>query len=881
MKSTYQEFHFRTVLIWLLTAASISLRAADEPHPIPSPAPVPYLSAQESLKKFVLPEGYRLELVLSEPEIAEPVVCAFDGNGRMYVAEMRTYMQDIDGSRQRDPISRISLHVSTRGDGHFDKHTVFVDKLVLPRMILPLADGLLVAETDSDDLYLYRDTDGDGVADKKELVYKGGPRGGNLEHQPSGLIWCMDNWIYTTYNAYRLRINGKNVLKESIPPNAGQWGLTQDDYGKPWFVNAGGEQGPVDFQQPIAYGAFHINDQFSSGFAEVWPLVPIPDVQGGIPRFRPNEKTLNHFTATCGGEIYRGDKLPADLHGDLLFAEPVGRLIRRAKVEVRDGITYLRNAYDKSEFIRSFDPNFRPNNMVTAPDGCLYIVDMYRGIIQEGNWVNKGSYLRNVVQQYSLDKNFGRGRIWRLTYKNQRPGPPPRMLNESPAKLVGHLQHPNGWWRDTAQKLLVLKGDKSVVPALQKMARKNKNYLARMHALWTLEGLDALDPAFIREELKDIHPQVRIAAIRASESLYKKGEQSLLPDLQAMMTDKDPNVVIQCMMTAKFLKWPDATKKIEATLAQNPTRGVQEIGKQLIVSPAKVANGTEFTTEEKKFLTAGENVYKSLCFTCHGFDGKGMVMEGARKGATLAPSLAGAKLILGHRDMSIMVLLQGLIGPVDGKTYDAQMVSMASNNDEWIASVLSYIRNNFGNNAPLINAADVARVRAATKEFTNAWTVGEILTATPQVLSNHLGWKLTASHNHGEARLAIDGDSGSRYTTQVVQQPGMWFQIELPHETFITGLKLDTTKSPKDYPRGYRVEVSSNGMTWDKPISPGIGHGPITDIVFAPTKVKFIKITQTGSSPHFFWSIHELQVYGTGEKIIASKRPKPPVNPYE
>ena len=297
--------------------------------------PTPYLTPEEEAKKFVMQDGYRLELVLSDPVIKEPVLTVFDGNGRMYVAEMRSYMQDIDGKGEHQHNSRISLHWSSKGDGVYDKHTVFIDNLLLPRMVLPLGDGILVNETDSDDIWLYRDTKGTGVADKKVLFHAGGPRGGNLEHQPSGLIWNLDNWMYMSVNAYRLRIWGTNVLSEPTPVNMGQWGLCQDDYGKLFNINAGSESGPVHYQTPIIYDHdYNYNEDVQfvvRNYQEVYPLVGLADVQGGIPRFRPKDKTLNHFTATCGDQIYRGDRLPADLRGDLLFCEPVGRLIRRCQ----------------------------------------------------------------------------------------------------------------------------------------------------------------------------------------------------------------------------------------------------------------------------------------------------------------------------------------------------------------------------------------------------------------------------------------------------------------------------------------------------------------------------------------------------------------------
>ena len=407
------------------------LQAAED---FPPQDPVKALSAAESLKTIQLPPGYRLDLVLSEPEIKEPVAIAFDGNGRMFVAEMLSYMQDIDGENELQPVSRVSLHWASKGDGVFDRHTVFADKLLLPRLILPLGEGqCVIGETNTLDLYLHTDTDGDGVADKKELWFAGGPRGGNLEHQPSGLVWALDNTLYTTYNAFRLRWTPQGVKKESAAANNGQWGLGQDDRGHLYFMNAGGEKGPQSFQTPTAYGAYNPRNQFAAGFDEVWPLAGVRDFQGGLGRVREPSGTLNHFTATSGAEIYRGDRLPAELKGDLFFGEPVGRLVRRAEVTVRDGLTVLSNPYqdERSEFLRSTDLCFRPLNMATAPDGTLYIVDMYRGIIQEGNWVREGSYLRKVVAQYGLQARDGRGRIWRLMHKTTQLGPQPRMYAET------------------------------------------------------------------------------------------------------------------------------------------------------------------------------------------------------------------------------------------------------------------------------------------------------------------------------------------------------------------------------------------------------------------------------------------------------------------
>jgi mono/diheme cytochrome c family protein/glucose/arabinose dehydrogenase len=836
--------------------------AAEDDFP-PQP-PVAYLSPQESHKHFQLPEGYRLELVLAEPQIKEPVVAVFDGNGRMFVAEMRTYMQDIDGNNQHDPVSRVSLHEDKDGDGTFETHSVFIDKLLLPRMILPLDDALLVGVTDTNDLFLYRDTDGDGVADEVKKVYEGGKRGGNLEHQPSGLIWAHDNWLYTTYTAQRLRYTKDGFLKEGTAPNGGQWGLTQDDYGKPWFINAGGEKGPVNFQANVYYGAFNVKDQFAPEYMTVYPLVPIPDVQGGTRRFHPEEKTLNHFTATCGAEIYRGDRLPEDIRGDLLFAEPVGRLIRRTKIEVKDGLSYLRNAEPGSEFIRSTDPNFRPVNMVTAPDGTLYIVDMYRGIIQEGNWVREGSYLRKVVQQYSLDKNAGRGRIWRLIHDDFKPDTTkPGLQTASAADLVKTLAHPNGWHRDNAQRLLVLRGDKDIADTLSKTAKSHSNHLARIHAIWTLEGLNALTPAFVKDRLTDKHPQVRIAALRAGETLIKAGDKELPSLYTTFINDPDPNVANQAILTANKLKFSDARKHIEAGAKQHASLGVKEIAGQILnpPKPQKPKFSANFTRAEQRLLKRGEAVYKELCYACHSADGKGMQMEGAQKGVTLAPPFAGSETLLGHPDAPILVVLHGLTGPVKGKKYDAQMVPMASNDDQWIASVLTYIRNSFGNRAPAISPRQVKQIRKQFAKRTAPWSIEELKTAAAMPIKDRNTWAFTASHKKDATKNAVDGNLNSRYDTGTPQVPGMWFTIDLKQEAYVGGLRIDAAKSARDYPRGYEVALSLDGKSWSDPVASGKGETPMTEILFKAAKARHIRITQTGSVKGLFWSIHEMEIY--------------------
>ena len=876
------------VLGFLLVSCSTPTELSQAPAaPVaaPSPPPPKALSPEASIATMQMPKGYRLEPVLTEPQIAEPVMVAFDGNGRMYVAEMRSYMMDADGTGEQEPVSRVSRHEDTDGDGVYDRHTVFADKLLLPRIMLTLDDRIIIGETNTDDLYIYRDSDGDGVADEKTLWFQGGPRGGNMEHQPNGLVWAMDNGIYSTYYDYRLRVgaDGKSV-KETIPVNGGQWGLTQDDWGKVWFVNAGNETGPVHFQQHIIYGQFTAPNEHIGQYKVVWPIARMPDTQGGPGQLRP-DNTLNHFTATSGQDIFRGDRLPAELRGNLLFAEPVGRLIRRTLITVEDGVTRLANAYEDqhSEFIRATDPLFRPVNMITAPDGTLYIVDMYRGIIQQANWTRKGTYLREQIEAHDLQKEIGRGRIYRLRHESFVPGPQPHMLDETPAEWVQHLSHPNGWWRDTAQKLLVLRRDLSVVPALTKLASSDApDSRPRLHALWTLEGLSALDDKLILRALKATDPQVRIAGLRLAElrvNAKSPAKAPLVVASRGAMRDTDPRVVIQAMLSVRRAGLPDAQKVIRATAEASTSAGVYGINEQLWDE----ANNEDpqlirlLGVNGLKSYRSGATLYNSVCFACHGSDGRGAPMPAA-EGRTLAPSLAGSPRVLGDERATIAILLHGLEGEVNGVDYGAPMVPMNSYSDAELAGVLTYVRNSFGNRAPAVESGAVAARRAADAGHANYWTLAELTGQLPALgvprerFKRRAEWKLAGNmkaRDNSPLEAMVDGDPKTGYFTEDVKPfPLEWLTVELPTRSKIVGIDIDSRGEKSENRRDlgwapfYSVEVSDDGKTWTMVAPKVVGEPHARFNLAAPVETRHLRIAIAEKEGWQAWEIKELNVYG-------------------
>lgn len=371
-----------------------------------------------SLDEFILEDGFQIELVAAEPLLESPVAMCFDDKGRIWVAEMPGYMRDLAGSEEYAPDGRIVILEDTDGDGQMDKRKIFMDSLVLPRTLLLVYGGLLYAETPN----LYWVSIENDQPSRRELVDSNYIRGGNIEHQPNGLLYNLDNWIYSARSQRRYRKKDGKWLVEATTFR-GQWGLTNDDYGR-LFYNDNSSTLYGDFMPPniLTKNPYqkvkHGYQQEICPDRRVYPYQPTSvnrGYQDGV--LDSVTKKLTTFTSACGPLIYRGDNFPSDFYGNAFICGPEANLVKRVILEEQDGRISGVQAYSDREFLISKDETFRPINLYNAPDGAMYVLDLRKGVIQHRAYMTR--YLRDQILEKGLDKVNGKGRIYRISYENK------------------------------------------------------------------------------------------------------------------------------------------------------------------------------------------------------------------------------------------------------------------------------------------------------------------------------------------------------------------------------------------------------------------------------------------------------------------------------
>ena len=606
------------VLFFVVTATALAQQSKPWPpglQKVGNESPV--LSPDAEMQTFYMPPGYHVELVASEPMIQDPILIDFDPQGRLWAIEMATYMEEINPSneRERQPNNRIVVLEDTNNDGKMDKRTVFMDGLVLPRALKVLDHGVLVAEPPN--LWLVHDTNGDLHADSKELVTSTfGRLDAAVEHNANSLFWAMDNWMYTSESDTFLRLkNGQFDVKRAL--SRGQWGATQDDAGR-IYRNTNESVLHVDLVPTPYYqrhptllrtrGSYESLEGENNEVNTVWPVRPTPGVNRGYQDgvLRP-DGSLARFTSVCSPIVYRGDRLPAELYGNVFVAEPAANVVSRIVIEQARGELLPRKAYDNAEFLASTDERFRPVYLANAPDGTFYIVDIYRGIIQHKVYITE--YLRDQILSRDLTLPVGKGRIYRVVHDTTHRDVTPALSKESAAQLVNRLSHPNGWWRDTAQRLLVERADRSAVPALKKLADGAKDVRARLQALWTLDGIDAIDPASVIKALADPSRDLRTSALRLSERWLSSGDAAMQAAVLKRLDDADPMVRRQLAATLGALPAGSRETSVASVL--------ERYGSDPIVIDAAISGlrGSEIAVLQNLLKTAAETPQVAAAIT--------------------------------------------------------------------------------------------------------------------------------------------------------------------------------------------------------------------------------------------------------------------------
>jgi putative membrane-bound dehydrogenase-like protein len=508
-----------------------------------------------------------MELAAAEPVISDAVAMSFDERGRLWVVEMPEYPLN------PKPLGRIKMLEDRDGDGYYEHSSVFVDELHFPEGVMPWKKGIIV--TCAPDILYFEDTNGDGRADVRRVIATGFAQG-NPQLRVNGPLYGIDNWIYVSYprppvphryvkefgdagGAIRLPdhpevpaldIHGMDVRFRLDPPGLealsgnSQFGNAFDAWGNHYTVwnNDHIREVVLDNRYlkrnpylAVPSGMQSLSDHEKAG--AVYPKTVMP--------FYVHDSQTGHFTSACGISVYGGERFPKEFFGNSFTCEPVHSLVHR-DILVPNGATFTaKRGYPHDEFITSSDSWFRPVFTTMGPDGAMYVVDYYRFTVEHPEFVPP-----ELMKQIDFEAHQRRGRIYRVVYGNEKPSKW-NWAQASPADLVKHLSDDNMWRQTTAQRLLVDRQDASVVPALENLVRQGQPATARVRALWTLDGLKALNDGVILQALNDPVGNVREHAIRLAEARLPNAafEKKLLQ----MSDDADPRVQFQLACTLNLL----------------------------------------------------------------------------------------------------------------------------------------------------------------------------------------------------------------------------------------------------------------------------------------------------------------------------------------
>ena len=700
-----------------------------------------------SLEQYKIEDGFELQVAASEPFIEAPVAMDFDNKGRMWVVEMKGYMQNLEGTGDDMPNGTITILEDRDNDGITDHSKIFMDSLVLPRAIAHVYGGLLYAEPPN----LWFVDIKDDKAKNKVLVDSLYSDGGNVEHQPNGLMIHIDNWIYSAKSNFRYKKNNGKWFKEPTSFR-GQWGISKDNFGRLYYNNNSTQLiGDYVLPNTIIKNSHYtpksaLNNKLTPN-QRVFPLHPTSVNRGYEKGVLDKDSLLINVTSACGPLIYRGNQFREEYLENAFVCVPEANLIKRNVLTFRATQVEAKQAIPNKEFIASTDEGFRPVNLFNGPDGNMYIVDMHRGIIQDKAFLTP--YLQNHYANKKLDTIIGMGRILRVVNKTNNSKELIKIGELHISELVHLLNHPNGWLRDRAQQLLIYKNDDSAIPLLKKIIVNPSNPIAQIHALYTLNGLKALNFKILE---KILHSNSKNSSISHALVLLEQfADPNHIPSISKitknLIEKNDPEIDLYILVSlgnwiqlfskelfSTVLKLSNRYKdnKVYQEAIINSLRGVEEaflrfsnqkkddssetiLSNILNTTISNINNKVEnpiYTTTivGTDSRTSGYKLFRNLCATCHGVNGHGI--------EDLAPPLKKSEYVTGASERLALIILHGVAGPihVNGKLYEINttMPGLANNpkiSDEDIQDIINYMHNAFSGDSDKIEVEKIKLLR--------------------------------------------------------------------------------------------------------------------------------------------------------------------------
>ncbi len=711
--------------------------------------PAPVLSPEEALKTFEIADGFSILPFATEPMVDMPVALDYDPAGRLWICEMIGYMPDIDGNGEDKPMGRITVLEDTDKDGQADKRTVFLENVLLPRAVAVYPDGILFADQES---LRFIKRDGLKPVGEPAVAVDNYIEGGNVEHRANGLVRGLDNWLYNAKSSQRIKRDGDKWIVEATPFR-GQWGVAFDDFGR-IYHNHNSQFLMGEFIAPnLLEGNPAVNTKVSSteplGSNQPFPIRVTPGLNRayiqksngyGSNTLDPKTYKLISCTGAAGITIYRGSNFPSDWIGKGLSTESSINLVKA--IDITESGTKLqgKHTYKDKEWLASTDERFRPVNIYNAPDGSVYLLDMYHGIIQHKTYVT--SYLREYYLSQGLDKpGMGHGRIYRISHTGGNAAEVPDMDTLSNEDLVKLLIHKNGWHRDMAQRVLgTREADAATIALLEKLVGMDDYPLGQIHALWTLEGMEKLTAAPVSTALGAKNGKVVVSALWAANSLTHpellKLEKQLL-DLQPATGETEiylTRALGPVATPAAFARINDLVNGSKgkfvkaAAFSGLKNRGAAfkaAVGDDLKdkdltkwidkAAEKKGSTGPSLKGEDLASFERGKALFhgEAACFGCHAPDGAGVL--------GLGPPLDESEWVTGKEEVFAKILLHGITGPlmVNGVKYEtpAEMPALSANpmfTDEKIADIITYTRNAWSNKGSAVSPDLIKKLRKET-----------------------------------------------------------------------------------------------------------------------------------------------------------------------